>query len=257
MSRYIRLYNLDNLGQITNNGERVTHLYPNDCYFAHLSIYSFAVDYCHDGRVLDAGCGTGYGCAYLVNRGAKHVTGIDYSRDAIDFCTKQFSRSILKFWHWNFSNLEFKRMDIADISGLPERSYDLILASNVLEHINNIASFLDAAAGLLKPQGSLIVGVPPIIDQARLESDTTNPFHLHHMAPDDWKSLLSSYFHNIECFRHICTKSNVVLDFANTPAQCKIDEHDFSFQPCTVEEMVSLGTLTALFVAREPSLNTQ
>jgi 2-polyprenyl-3-methyl-5-hydroxy-6-metoxy-1,4-benzoquinol methylase len=43
-------------------------------------------------------------------------------------------------------------MDIADITGLPERSYDLIFASNVLEHVNNIASFLDAAARLVKSQ---------------------------------------------------------------------------------------------------------
>jgi hypothetical protein len=149
-------------------------------------------------------------------------------------------------------------MDIADITGLPERSYGLIFASNVLEHINNIASFLDAAARLLKSQGSLIVAVPPIMDQARLESDSSNPYHLHHMTPDRWKVILSSYFEDIQCFGHICMRNNVMLDFANTPTQCKIDEHDFSFPTCTVEEIVSLGSLTALFVARKPStLNTQ
>jgi SAM-dependent methyltransferase len=224
-----------------NEGERVTHLYPNDSYFAHLSIYAFAVDYCRDGQVLDAGCGAGYGSAYLVDHGAKHVTGVDCSRYAIDFCTKQFSRI----------NLEFRRMDIEDISGLPERSYDLIFASNVLEHINNIASFLDAAARLLRPQGCLIVAVPPVMDQARLESDTSNPYHLHRMTPNGWKAILSSYFEDIECFGHICTRSDVILDFANTPTQCKIDEHDFSFPSCTVEGIVSLGSLTALFVAKK------
>jgi 2-polyprenyl-3-methyl-5-hydroxy-6-metoxy-1,4-benzoquinol methylase len=225
-----------------NEGERVTHLYPNDSYFAHLSIYAFAVDYCRDGQVLDAGCGAGYGSAYLVDHGAKHVTGVDCSRYAIDFCKKQFSRS----------NLEFKRMDIADITGLPEKSYDLIFASNVMEHVDNLASFLDAAARLLKSQGSLIVAVPPVMDQARLESDTSNPHHLHHMTPNRWKALLASYFEDTECFAHICTRNDVMLDFANKPAQCKIDEYDFSFHSCTLDEIVALGSLTTLFVARKP-----
>lgn len=45
--------------RIMNNGERVTRLYPNDSYFAHLSIYSFAVDYCRGCHVPNAGCGAG------------------------------------------------------------------------------------------------------------------------------------------------------------------------------------------------------
>ncbi len=30
---------------ISDAGERVTPLYPNDCFYAHLSIYQFAVRY--------------------------------------------------------------------------------------------------------------------------------------------------------------------------------------------------------------------
>ena len=40
---------------ISDGGERVLHLYPNDCYFAHLSIYRFALDLCRGRTVLDAG----------------------------------------------------------------------------------------------------------------------------------------------------------------------------------------------------------
>ena len=45
--------------EISDQGERVSHLYPNDCYFAHLAIYYFALDHAHGGNILDAGWGLG------------------------------------------------------------------------------------------------------------------------------------------------------------------------------------------------------
>ena len=42
------------LAEISDGGERMTHLYPNDCYFAHLSIYDFALPWTTGKVVLDA-----------------------------------------------------------------------------------------------------------------------------------------------------------------------------------------------------------
>ena len=49
----------DEAQEIAFGGERVTHLYPNDLYYAHLSIYWFASKFVKDKIVLDAGCGDG------------------------------------------------------------------------------------------------------------------------------------------------------------------------------------------------------
>ena len=48
-------------------------------YAKHNQRYAFAAQYCTDRRVLDAGCGTGYGSVFLITRGAVSVMAIDIS----------------------------------------------------------------------------------------------------------------------------------------------------------------------------------
>jgi hypothetical protein len=61
IKRFFYKPSFEQIDEIMNKGERVTHLYPNDCYYGHLSIYYFALQFCQGGTVLDAGSGAGYG----------------------------------------------------------------------------------------------------------------------------------------------------------------------------------------------------
>jgi SAM-dependent methyltransferase len=45
-------------------------------YYAHLSLCEFCASFAPGARVLDAGCGTGYGAAHLLQRGATSVPGV-------------------------------------------------------------------------------------------------------------------------------------------------------------------------------------
>ena len=51
-------------------------------YAHHIQRYEFALNYCGHKRVLDAGCGTGYGSYYLSINGASEVIGVDIAADA-------------------------------------------------------------------------------------------------------------------------------------------------------------------------------
>ena len=73
-----------------DGGERVTHLYPNDCFVAHRSLYHFVVPFIADATVLDAGSGAGYGAAHLADHGARQVLGVDASPKAVAFSRHHF-----------------------------------------------------------------------------------------------------------------------------------------------------------------------
>ena len=226
----------------SNRGERVVHLYKNDCYYAHLALYRFALEHCRGRRVFDAGCGTGYGSDYLMEHGATRVDAIDYSADAVDVCRRYFQRP----------GLSFRRMDATRIAGFPEQAYDVVYSSNCLEHVPSVPAFLRAAHRLLTAQGLLIVAVPPIVNEQTRQNDLSNPWHLNCWTPRQWQHTLGRYFTSVQPYRHLFARPEVPLDFLNFPDQCVITEADFSFVPCTVEEMVTQGTLTALFLARTP-----
>lgn len=230
------------VADVTDGGERVTHLWPNDCYFAHLSIYRFAAGLCDGGIVLDAGCGTGYGSAYLAAHGARRVHAIDVSEKAVTFSRDHFARP----------NLDFRAMDVERIKGFPARSFDLIFSSNVLEHVADVPAFLRAAWRLMKSDGILLVVVPPIIGPKPRAIDQANPYHLNSWSPHQWHFALRHFWTSIDCYRHSFERSDVTLDFGNSPEDVVISEADFAFQPVELEQIYRLPTFSAVFLARQP-----
>ncbi len=233
---------LRDIEAISAGGERVTHLYPNDCYYAHLSIYCLASQFCQGGLVLDAGSGAGYGSAYLADHGARYVWGIDVSESSVAFSRHHFQRP----------NLQFQAMDLAEISGFPYRHFDVIFSSNVLEHVPDVPAFFRVASELLKTDGALIVAVPPITTDGAWAENIANVYHLNIWTPDQWHHVLNQYFAEIQPYRHGFNKPGVPLDFANTPERTVITEEDFFFDPVPLEHFYREPTTTAVFLARRP-----
>lgn len=52
-------------------------------YAENIQRYEFALEYSREKRVLDAGCGTGYGSHFLAANGARSVLAVDISDNAI------------------------------------------------------------------------------------------------------------------------------------------------------------------------------
>lgn len=159
-------------------GERLDA--ENDLYAAdlvrHRVAYRFAESHAGDGRVLDLGCGTGYGCAELATHGAR-VVGMDRITQGA------FVRG---------SNARFVR---GDISALPfaGASFDLIVTFQVIEHLSDSAPYLEGLSRILRPDGVLLLSTPNV-----LQSDGENPFHVHEYHADELSCLLSAYFGEVE-----------------------------------------------------------
>jgi SAM-dependent methyltransferase len=227
--------------EISSGGERVTHLYPNDCFYAHLSIYYFATQFCQNCYVLDAGSGAGYGSAYLVDHGAKFVNAIELSEESVAFSKHHFKRP----------NLQYQVMDLNNLVGFEPQSFDLIFTSNVLEHVLGVNKFIRAAWKILKPDGIMIVAVPPIVREVDWAENFANIYHHNIWTPRQWYQVFTQFFSEIECFWH-GLQPGLHLDFHNTPEQTTISEMDFIFKPIPVDHYYIKPSLGILFVIRKP-----
>ena len=227
---------------VSEGGERVTHLCKNDVYYAHLSIYNFALNVCKGKTVLDAGSGAGYGSAFLAEHGAKFVHAFDIEKKAVLFSRQNFTRP----------NLNYQVMGIEKITGFAPKSLDVIFSSNALEHVPNVYPFFRSAWQLLRPDGILIIAVPPVIDEISRTDNINNAYHLNIWTPLQWYHVLNQYFEKIQPYIHYYNKPGTVLDFNNTPDQTSVNETDFTFIPVPLDELFHQPTLTVVFTAQNP-----
>lgn len=99
-----------------------------------------------DAAILDMGCASGPLLDALNRRGYTRTRGIDISEEAIRNCSRRGVENV-------------QVMDAAQPS-FPADSFDLIVASDVLEHIAEDRSALANWHRILKPGGLLAVFVP-------------------------------------------------------------------------------------------------
>ena len=102
-------------------------------------------------NTLDVGCGAGTLSLYLASKGNR-VVGIDVARNAIDACTKSANLLGLN------KNTSFKVMDFPKQA--PSKKFDLIILSEVIEHLKNDDLALKKIFLLLKRGGVGIISTP-------------------------------------------------------------------------------------------------
>lgn len=149
--------------------------------YEHRPRYALACALAAGKRVLDFGCGSGYGAADLAQVAAQ-VIAIDISEDALSYARE----------HHKAPNLTFeRRSDLGE--GLPEGSFDLITCFELIEHLERSEQLrlLTSLDRLLTPDGLLIVSTP---NPAATAHYGENPFHLHEMSETEFRSTLTASF---------------------------------------------------------------
>jgi len=71
--------------------------------------------------------------------------------------------------------------------------FDIIISSDVIEHLNEPETFLKEVNRLLKTKGFLIVGTPIKYTEKPLD-----PMHVHEFFPSEFEALLRKYFADVE-----------------------------------------------------------
>jgi SAM-dependent methyltransferase len=97
-------------------------------------------------RVLDVGTSTGTNLRMLRDLGFAEVEGLDLSEQAIRYCAEKGLGPVRR----------------GDICAMPfaGSSFDLVLATDVIEHVEDDALALRETARVLEPGGAAIVTVP-------------------------------------------------------------------------------------------------
>lgn len=95
--------------------------------------------------ILDVGCGNGSILKYLRSQDYQYLEGVEMSQYAVRRLREE--------------GLEIHEGRLLDI-GLPERSYDIIIASQILEHVIRRRRFVEEICRLLKPKGRAFFFVP-------------------------------------------------------------------------------------------------
>jgi ubiquinone/menaquinone biosynthesis C-methylase UbiE len=159
----------------------------------HLKRYEFATGYVAGKDVLDIACGSGYGSAMLADSGAKSVTGVDLSPEAVESATANFGRG----------NVRFAVGDVQRLTDIPDASFDLIASFETIEHVPDDRAYVDETARVLRPGGMLLVSTP---DRRlgsigpRLRKVPSNPFHVREYTRKELIDLLSRRFEIVEEF---------------------------------------------------------
>ncbi|MFN0103677.1 MAG: methyltransferase domain-containing protein [Bryobacteraceae bacterium] len=231
-----------------------------DLWNEHLSRYAFAARLARRKRVLDVGCGTGYGSAELANT-ASTVTGIDISGDAIAYATENYARANLTFQQAGAAQLPF-----------PDASFDLVVAFEVIEHLSDWELLISEARRVLSSGGQFVVSTPNKAYYAESRRLTgPNPFHEHEFDYEEFKHALQAHFPHTLLFTENHADSIVFRPIANggTPSadvrldgeSASVDEAHFFIAVCAGQMMTGapafLYVPTAANVLRERERHIQ
>ena len=153
-------------------------------FWEHIARYRFAKDFVRGHRVLDIACGEGYGAAALTRAGASSTVGIDLSPEVCDHARRKYG-------------LDARPGDAQAIP-LPDRSIDVVVSFETIEHVNDPAVFLGECARVLVPDGTLIVSTPnrPVYTG----EGPQNPFHRIEFDEAEFVKLLGSRFRTVRLY---------------------------------------------------------
>lgn len=160
-----------------------------DLWNEHVARYFFAARMARDRRVLDAGCGAGYGSSELA-REAREVLGIDVAQEAIEYAQGHFQNP----------RIRFERASCLEIPA-SAGYFDLVVAFEIIEHLHDWRTFLNEVRRVLSPQGQFLVSTPNQRYYAEARAETgPNPFHEHEFGFAEFRHELAAVFPRVALY---------------------------------------------------------
>jgi SAM-dependent methyltransferase len=122
-----------------------------------------------ESRTLDVGTSTGSNLRLLRDLGYSRVTGLDVSLDAIRFCESKGFGTV-------------RQGSICAIP-FPDESFDVVLATDVIEHVEDDGLALAEISRVLAPAGRVLVTVPAFQSLWGLQDEVAHHKRRYRLRP--------------------------------------------------------------------------
>lgn len=159
---------------------------PNRSFVGHRDIvtrslarYHYVAPYV-SGKLLDVGCGRGYGFEVLRPQ-TSGQTGVDISHEFLR--ETQHSYSTVALARTSGEQLPFQN-----------GAFDTVISFEVIEHLNDDQAFLIELKRLVRPGGYVAISTPNRFVASGEQVQPLNPFHVREYTAPEFAQLLSTTF---------------------------------------------------------------
>lgn len=177
--------------EVALTGERTAPGIPGENYWfrRHEVAYRELAPSCAGARVLEAGCGEGYG-AELIASHAASVLALDYDEPT--------ARHVAAA-HPALST------SLADLGALPATSgsFDVVVTMQVIEHLTDQPRFLAECLRVLRRGGTLVVSTPNRLTFSPGRDTPLNPYHTRELSAPELDGLLREAGFEVQSMRGV------------------------------------------------------
>lgn len=157
----------------------------------HHARYAFACGHVLGRDVLDIACGTGYGSELLAQYGARSVTGVDISPEALEEARRLHA----------IGGVTFVEGDALDppVAG----PFGAAVSLETIEHVPDPEGMLDRIVERLTPDGVFVCSSPnrDVTRPGSTRHDRpANPFHLVELSRSEFDAALRARFHEVRLY---------------------------------------------------------
>lgn len=137
-------------------------------------------------KIIDVGCGGGLVSEAMANLGAE-VTGIDAGLANIEIAKIHAKKSNLK--------INYQKSSVEELDYKHEKSFDVVLALEIIEHVADVEDFIEECAKLVKPGGLLLIATINRTMKSLVTAKVGAEYVLRWLprGTHDWRKFLKPY----------------------------------------------------------------
>jgi ubiquinone/menaquinone biosynthesis C-methylase UbiE len=137
-------------------------------------------------KVLDIGCGEGYGAPILLEAAQEYV-GIDLPEPVVDEARRSFGSDRAKFSAFDGGQIPYE-----------DAAFDAAVSFQVIEHVPDVPAFLAEARRVIKPTGWVMFTTPNRVLRLGPGESPWNRFHLREYDAQGLVDALRQVFTNVQ-----------------------------------------------------------